>query len=347
MRILNIESATNYSGGVNQLLINVKGLVKKGHNVSVACVYDSYVHRALKGENVNFVFIEEKRVYHSASVIRSFLKRNPQDIVHTHHPRGHTMGLLALIGKKREKLVVQRSVLFPTTNIFKYLNPRIDLFIANSQAVKEVMRKHFVSEKKIKVLYSAVEENKLNNINKETIRKRYGFRGNIFGVVGNYSTFKGHDMAMLAFKKLNLENATLVIVGKDTEKLEPVAKNLGIESSVKILGFKENAYEIMAGFDLLIVPSLQESFPNVIIEAFLLNVPVIGTNVGGIPELLDNGRGILCEPNPDSIAKAMLDMIATDRKKMTEKAFKFAKENLTAEKKVEKLIKIYEELINR
>ncbi len=345
MRILSIEPATNYSGGVNQLIINVLGLKNRGYDVVVACVENSPVHLALKDKGIDFVFIDEERIFWSALRIRRFLKRNNIDVIHTHHSKGHTIGLLSVSFRKKEKLVVQRSVLFPTTNVFKYLNPRVDLFIANSKAVKEVMRKHFVNPKKIEVLYSAVDENKLKGIERDEVRREYGLEGNVFGVVGNYSSFKGHDIALEAFKKLNLKNSMLVLVGRDTEKLKKVAKELKIESRVRILGFRKDAYKIIAGLDLLLIPSLRESFPNVAIEAFLLKVPVVGTNVGGIPELLGEGRGIVCFPEPNSMAKAIMDMVVSDRKSITNRAFQFAKDNLTADKKVENLIRIYKRLL--
>lgn len=346
MKILNVESATNFSGGVNQLIINVKGLIEKGHEVTVACVENSPVYRSLKDSGADFFFIDEDRVYKSALRLREFLKQRDFDIVHTHHSKGHTIGLLSLLFRKKEKLVVQRSVLFPTTNVFKYLNPRVDLFIANSYAVKDVMQRHFVNSKKIKVIYSTIDESKLEGIEREAIRKEFSFKGNVFGVVGNYSSFKGHDIAIEAFKKLDLKDSMLVLVGKDTEKLQGLVKELGIEDRVKVLGFRKDAYRIIAGFDILVIPSLRESFPNVAIEAFLLGVPVIGTNVGGIPELLGDGRGIIANPTSDDLAKAMMDVIVTDRDEIKKRALEFAKQNLTAKKKVDRLIKVYEELIS-
>ena len=346
MKILNVESATNFSGGVNQLIINVNGLIENGHRVTVACVENSPVHRALKNSGADFFFIDEDRIFRSALRLRGFLKNRDFDIVHTHHSKGHTIGLLALLFRRKEKLVVQRSVLFPTTNIFKYLNPRVDLFIANSYAVKDVMQRHFVSSKKIRVVYSAVDESRFHGIDRDAVRKEFGFRGNVFGVVGNYSLFKGHDIAIEAFKKVNLKDSMLVLVGSDTDKLRRLVRDLSISDRVKILGFRNDAYRIIAGFDVLVIPSLRESFPNVAIEAFLLKVPVIGTNVGGIPELLGGGRGIIANPTADDIAKAMMDMVVADRDSIKEKAYEFAKQNLTAEKKVKRLIKVYEELLS-
>ena len=347
MVILNIEPATNFSGGVNQTIINSIYLKQAGHEVVVACQKDSPVHKRLKDNGIECIFIEEKEIFKSAAVIRNFLSKRKVDIVHTHHPRGHKIGLWATFFKD-VKLVVQRSVLFPTVNLFKYHNPRVNMFIANSYAVKEVLRKYFVPEKKIRVVYSCVDNKRLEKYPAEDVKKEFGFEGVVFGVVGNYSSFKGHDIALEAFGVLK-DKATLVFVGRDTEKLKDKAAAMGVLDRVKILGFRADATRIMNGFDVLIVPSLLESFPNVAVEAFFLGVPVIGNNVGGIKELLGGGRGILVNPTSESLKEAMKSFLNMDKEKinsMTKKAFEFAQNNLTPQSKIKRLIEVYQEGLN-
>lgn len=347
MNILQIESATNFSGGVNQTLLNSFELQKRGHSVHIACVKDSPVHKKLKSGGFGFIFIDENRIFYSAKIIRKFLKSSKVDIVHTHHSKGHSIGLWALMGRK-ERLVVQRSVIFPAMNIFKYLNPRVDMFIANSHAVKNVLVKYFVKEKKIRVVYSAIDSEKLSKISKSEAKKQL-FNDNrfIFGIVGNYSEYKGHDILMEAFAKINnKEGALLVFVGKDTEKLNERAVELGIEKNIKIVGFQDNAAELINGFDCLVIPSLKESFPNVAIEAFFYKTVVIGTDVGGIPELLEDGRGFLCKPNVESLSDAMIMVYNyTNKNGVTNRAYEFAKENLTIENKIDKLESVYRGLL--
>ncbi len=349
MNILNIESATNFSGGVNQVILNSVELKKRGHNVFIACIRNSPVHKNLKSRGFEFIFIDDSKTMLSARIIRKILDLKDIDIVHTHHSKGHKIGLLALMFREKEKLVVQRSVVFPTTNVFKYLNPRVDLFVANSNAVKRVLTKYFVREKKIRVVYSAIDLDEFDTKqSRDTVRQKYNFSDKfVFGVVGNYSDYKGHDIVLEAFSTItNRENALLVFVGKDTEKLEDKASLLNVKQNVMILGFKENAREIIKGFDCLVIPSLKESFPNVALEAFFSKVPVLGTDVGGIPELLDERRGFLCKPEVHSMADALIMVYNFQNMDVvTRKAYEFAQENLTIEKKIDKLEKIYKGLL--
>ncbi len=349
MVILNIEPATNFSGGVNQTILNTLELKKRGHKVYLACVKGSPVHEKLKDFGVEFVFIDNERFIQSAKCVSSFLEKHRVDIVHTHHSKGHTIGLLSLMFRKRERLVVQRGVIFPAKNPFKYLNPRVNLFVANSNVVKERLVKSFVSRKKIVVVYSAIDENRVSGYNRDEIRHKFGFEGRfVFGVVGNYSKWKGQDMLLEAFAGIkNRGNVMLVFVGKNTELLEDRARELGVGDRVRAFGFRDDAPKIIKGFDCLVIPSKEgESFPNVAVEAFFSKTVVAGTNVGGVPELLDDGRGFVCEPNVDSLKGLMLTVYNYDkREEMAERAYRFAKENLTIEKKVDKLEKIYSSLL--
>ena len=84
---------------------------------------------------------------------------------------------------------------------------------------------------------------------------------------------------------------------------------------------------------ILIVPSRMESIPQVIKEAFFLKIPVIATNVGGIPEILKNNEnGILIEPeNPVKLASTVNDLLLDNimQKKLSENAFNFVTKNFS------------------
>ena len=328
------------------MLLNSFELKKRGHRVYAACVKDSPVYKILSDKSFDIVEIDEGKKYFSAQIIRNFLKNNSIDIVHTHHSKGHTIGILSLIGRKKERLVVQRGVIFPTANIFKYWNPRVDKFIANSKAVKNVMKRYFVRANKIAVVYSAVDEKEFANFHRDAVRSEFDFRDKfVFGIVGNYSDYKGHDMLLEAFSRIKNKNILLVIIGKDTEKLAKKTQQLKIDDKVRILGFRKDARKIIKGFDCFVVPSLKESFPNAVIEAFFMKVPVVGTNVGGIPELLGSDRGILCKPDANALKDALVKALNSDLKQLINNAYKFANDNLTIEKKIDRLEAIYKELI--
>ena len=111
-----------------------------------------------------------------------------------------------------------------------------------------------------------------------------------------------------------------------------------------------DAMSVMKSSSLLVVPSRMESLPTTIKEAFFLNIPVIATNVGGIPELITHDKtGILiASDNSEKLVDAINNLLIdkTKCKKLTENASIFLKNNMTWDVVLPKFIKFYEELIN-
>ena len=111
----------------------------------------------------------------------------------------------------------------------------------------------------------------------------------------------------------------------------------------------EDAMHIIKSSSVVVVPSRMESLPTTVKEAFYLNVPVIGTDVGGIPELITNNEtGLLVPPeSPSKLAQAVNELLS-DKEKATKLAINgntFVKNNMTWDVILPKYIKFYEDLL--
>jgi rhamnosyl/mannosyltransferase len=141
------------------------------------------------------------------------------------------------------------------------------------------------------------------------------------GQLNRASKHKGlHDL-LLAVQNINRSiNVRLVVAGKGdyTEHYRQFAKQIGIENNVHFVGYVPN--EDLASFysdgDVLVLPSVDqtEGFGMVLTEAQACGVPVIGTNVGGIPAAVDDGRTGLIVPPSDisSLSKALIRILGDD-----------------------------------
>ena len=111
----------------------------------------------------------------------------------------------------------------------------------------------------------------------------------------------------------------------------------------------DDAMKIIKSSQVVIVPSRTESLPTIVKEAFYLNVPVVATNVGGIPELIsDNDTGLLVPPeNPEKIADAVNDLLSNPEKaeKLAINGNNFVKKNMTWDVVLPKFIQFYEDLL--
>jgi len=111
----------------------------------------------------------------------------------------------------------------------------------------------------------------------------------------------------------------------------------------------DDAMKIIKSSQVIVVPSRMESLPTIVKEAFYLNVPVVATNVGGIPELIsDNDTGLLVPPeNPEKIADAVNDLLSNPEKaeKLAINGNNFVKKNMTWDVVLPKFIQFYEDLL--
>ena len=111
----------------------------------------------------------------------------------------------------------------------------------------------------------------------------------------------------------------------------------------------DDAMKIIKSSQVVVVPSRMESLPTTVKEAFYLNVPVVATNVGGIPELIkDNETGMLVpSENPDKLANAVNELLSDKQKakRLANNGNKFVKSNMTWDIILPKYIQFYEDLL--
>ena len=147
----------------------------------------------------------------------------------------------------------------------------------------------------------------------------------------------------------------IVYIGRDSyEKGIDILKKIESKVNGKVIYCTdlkwENAMENLKASSIIVIPSRMESIPQVIKEAFYLKVPIIATNVGGIPELItDNVNGILVPPNsPELLQNAINKLLLDDEtsKRLSAAGYEFVMNHLTWEVLLPEYVKFYENLVN-
>jgi glycosyltransferase involved in cell wall biosynthesis len=147
-------------------------------------------------------------------------------------------------------------------------------------------------------------------------------------------------------------NVELVYVGKGDlqEALKQRAMKMGVSGKVKFLGWRDDIPEIMPVFDLFALPSLNEGMGRVLVEAMASGKPVVGSNVGGIPDLIKSGEnGFLVEPRDVNGLAAAIEKLLLDknmRQAMGKKGQTIAP-NFSEAKMIEKIDALYASLLHR
>ncbi|MGC8785690.1 MAG: glycosyltransferase family 4 protein [Armatimonadota bacterium] len=169
-------------------------------------------------------------------------------------------------------------------------------------------------------------------------------RGCLVGYVGRLSVEKGGQFLLESMPLVlqQRKDVLLLIVGEGDQRpvLQAQAQTLGIQEAVLFLGERADARQIIGALDLMVLPSLTEGMPNVILEAFAYKTPVVATAVGGVPELVKDGEtGWLVPPrNPQALAQAIVEALShpEEARRRAENAYRHLVENFTVEKQVDR-----------
>ena len=154
-------------------------------------------------------------------------------------------------------------------------------------------------------------------------------------------------------KNVEKKEKQIIFIGRDSyEKGIDILRKIESKIDAKIIYCTdmkwEDAMENLKASRLLVIPSRMESIPQVIKEAFYLKIPIIATNVGGIPELIMNNKtGILIPPNNPKILENSINQLLLDdetSKNLADAGYEFVMNNLTWEILLPKYVKFYEDL---
>ena len=185
-----------------------------------------------------------------------------------------------------------------------FANSNVSYFIANSQKVKEYWISNGLLEHKILVIYNGIPRlyNKSINLHEMYFLERGCL---IIGSVGRLIEWKRHDFLIDTFNTLldEFDNIVLFIVGGGPKMVDLKLKvdKYNIQNKVIFTGKINNAKDFIKSFDILVLPSINEPFGRVIIEAMELGTAVIGSNSGGVPEIIYNAKnGYLFTPDDKS-----------------------------------------------
>jgi glycosyltransferase involved in cell wall biosynthesis len=206
--------------------------------------------------------------------------------------------------------------------------------------------------KKIEVVYNGVGVSNFKNVNNvENFKRNMGFTNGelIVTSIASLIPRKGVDVLIKAAKMVidNVPQVRFVLIGGgDKAPYQTLAENLGISDKIIFMGLvKEYPYHILKDTDVFAHASYAESFGLSIAESQLIGIPVVATNVGGVPEVVNNGKsGILVPPGNSSMLATEIIRLLKD-KQLREDFGNFGKkwiaDNFNLEDKVEELISVF------
>ncbi len=205
---------------------------------------------------------------------------------------------------------------------------------AVSQYLKDMTYKHFNISKEIEVIYNFINFSNFSRTNKDHFKRVIAPNGEkIITHISNFRKVKRAEDTIKVFEKVNkVIPSTLLLIGDGPERanLEIRCQKLGLCDQIRFLGMQDAIEELLSISDLFILPSSNESFGLAALEAMAIEVPVISTNIGGLPEVVIDGKtGFLCEVGDiDAMADKAIYIMSDEKihKKFKINALKRAKE---------------------
>lgn len=214
--------------------------------------------------------------------------------------------------------------------------------VANSPAAARQLESEGIASSRVAVIPNGVQ------VDGRTRPIRSGRPVTTILTVANLRAEKAHEVLLAAAAELRPRhpylNYLIAGAGPRLAELKTLVATLGLGAQVSFLGHREDVPALLADADLFVLPSRSEAFPNGAIEAMAAGLPVIASRVGGLVDLIDEGRtGLLVEPDdPRALAAAIESLVLSPVR--GEMLGASAREEVTRRYSFDRMVRAFEEL---
>ncbi|MGP4060063.1 N-acetyl-alpha-D-glucosaminyl L-malate synthase BshA [Halobacillus sp. H74] len=299
-----------------------------------------------------------------AAKMAEVINREELDILHVHYAMPHAV--CAILAKQ----MCERDVKIITTlhgtditvlgidsslkQMIKFGIEQSDRVTAVSHSLVEQTKDRLQTERSIDVIYNFVDEREYHRKPDLDLKSHYGIKEEdaVLIHISNFRRVKRVPDVIRTFADVAQElPAKLLLVGDGPEYSEchQLVHDLGLEDQVLFLGKQENVSELLSISDLKLLLSEKESFGLVLLEAMACGVPCIGTNVGGIPEVIDHGEtGYIAELGNIEQTAYFAKKILQDKelhKSMADQAKRIVNDKFATETILSEYEKLYDQVL--
>jgi glycosyltransferase involved in cell wall biosynthesis len=317
--------ATGTNGGAQEHVFNLVSRIDRSrYDVSVLALSGGAGVRRIERTGISVCVLDEMSDEEAVEAVASHLAAVNADVVHNHMYRAEVVGTqaawaLAAAGRRRPLVVgtvhSSRVRSEEDRELLRRLTPKMDHLIAVSRAIVRKLEDEGRVAAPISLIYNGVDLARYDEPEVCcTLQAEYGIPAGapVVGVVARLEPEKGHPTLLDAWPLVlaSVPNAHLLIVGEGSQRevLEEQAANL---ASVHFTGRRDDVPAVTAALDVAVLPSYREAQGLSILEAMALARPVVASAVGGIPEMVEDGRtGLLVPPrDPAALAAAITRLL--------------------------------------
>ncbi|HDD64963.1 MAG TPA: glycosyltransferase family 1 protein [Firmicutes bacterium] len=377
IKVAHIITRMCQGGAQENTYLTVKYLMKKNFHV------DLITGRLSKGEKEIRFPLDDINVIHIDELVREInplkdliaflkiyriLKNGKYDIVHTHTSKAGVLGRIAAKFAKVPVIIhtphghvfygyfpkfLTKIIIFVERILAKFTDAIITL---SEKSKQEHLQNGIGKESQYVKIISGIEVEKYVKENFENInfRRRLNIGENkfIIGCASRLVSVKGINYLIESMRFLD-DKFVLLIAGEGEERdfLEKLVKEYGLEKKVYFLGMLDDLREFLANIDVFVLPSLNEGMGRVLVEAGLMEKPCVATRVGGIPEVVIDGKtGFLVSPGSGQEIAERLKYFEKNphmMKVMGRNAKIYVKDRFSAKIMCEKIESLYRDILKR
>ena len=356
MRILQLIPNFGLAGAETMCENLTCELIKQGHDVSVVSLYNyhSTITKRIEKAGIDLVYLDKTTGLDFGLIkrLRKYIKDFKPDVIHTH------LYALKYVAIASIGLPI-KGIVHTVHNIAQKENNAANRFV-NRLLFKKKNIIPVALTNEIRTTINQVYKLPLNEIpivfNGTQIRNEYRKDSYEFGEkiriinVGRYTPVKNQLALIEAVSRLHEEDSRIELDiygdGPLKEQINQRLKELNTADYIKENGLTDNILEKLIHADIFVLPSIYEGMPMTIIEAMAVGLPVIGSKVGGIPDMIRDGEnGLLCGTDIDSIELTIRKIINDNqqRENIAKNALERVKD-FSAEQMAKSYIKIYSNL---
>ncbi len=338
MNVLFLDSIEKdtYGGMEEWIRLTAAGLSGRGYTVTVAGRRGSeYLRRvAVENSGVTALALDISGDFNPRTIskIKNFLAADKTDVVVVNFNKDVRLAGLAARWQGGPRVAWSVGLdITKDTAVHRYLTPKlIDGVMVPSEALKRQITRHgYVDPEIVKVIPIGIEDERLAPVDRDAaadLRGRYRLpQDSIVAVtVGRFVPQKGHVHLIDAAVELvhRHDNLFFLLLGDGPlrEELQLQIRQLNLEERFVFVGMVDNVASLLSGADLMIHPSIEEPFGIALLEGMRAGLPVVATEVGGIPEVVTVDRtALLVSPADAASLSTAIDMMLISKARM--KAF--------------------------
>lgn len=359
MRILHTESSKGWGGQENRTLNELITMRARGHEMAVVSRPGARIlERAAEAGFPTFTVDMRGAIDLPAIVrLRRVMREFGAEIVNTHSGRDTQLAGMAArtLGSQRPRIVRTRHLALPITSKFTY-SVLPDQVVTVSRFVERYLVSAGVPQAKVCTIATGVDFGRYQRSQEGgSLRRELGLPATalLIGTVAILRAKKGHaeilDAAAAVLARFPEAHFVFAGDGPQLANLQARIVAEGLSGHIHLLGLRRDVTNILESLDLFVLPTHQEALGTAFIEAAAMGLAAIGSNIDGVPEIVQDGQTGLLVPaqNGAALAEAIIALLADPERRlaMARTASEFVRRQFSREKMAEGMEALYQRLL--